>query len=248
MKNKAKMDSQVLPDGVRELPMWVRRYAANRTLPVLVNMGMFLLAALVIAGGSSLANRELRAGREVSAAAFGTAALAASAIWVWLVASRRLGRLGGALSARLYSAEGSVLAKPLMSSRADRWVVLAFALCVAFSVPAGFVFEAVYRHMVPILAGFSVPFLLYVWARQGGMAAPFMLLWPGLWAAHAALAVAGVRPFAVEPSAAGVLLPAVGYGAVAALASHIYGRFALRKLRSLARSPEAGDAKGGSNA
>jgi hypothetical protein len=67
------------------------------------------------------------------------------------------------------------------------------------------------------------------------MAAPFMLLWPGLLVIHAVLALAGVHPFSGEPSAVTILVPTVGYGAIAALASHVYSRVALRRLRSLAR-------------
>jgi hypothetical protein len=97
--------------------------------------------------------------------------------------------------------------------------------------------------MVPIMATYLVPFLLYIWARQGGMAAPFMLLWPGLLVIHAVLALAGVHPFRGAPNAVNMLVPTFGYGAIAALASHVYSRVALRRIRSLARP--GGDETGG---
>jgi hypothetical protein len=250
METETKEDAPDTLDKLREMPEWVRRYAHNRTLPVLVNLGLFLIGCAAIAGSSTLANRELQLGHKAAAFVFGTVSLVSCALWIWLVATRRLERWSSELSGRLYGAEGTAVAgaRPCGCSRADRVVTVAFGLCVALTIPAGFAFEIVLRYMIPIMAAYMVPFVLYVWARQGGMAAPFMLLWPGLLAIHAALALAGVRPFSDEPSAMTILVPTVGYGAVAALASHIYSRIALRRLRSLGRGPEAEKTGGGQRA
>ena len=85
-------------------------------------------------------------------------------------------------------------------------------------------------------------------ARQGGTAAPFMLLWPCLLVIHAALGLAGVPPFSDEPNAVNILVPTFGYGAIAALVSHVYSRVALRRLRRLARGPEVDKTGGGRHA
>jgi len=142
------------------MPKWVRRYAHNRSLPILVNLGLFLLAGAVIAGSSTLAGRELEAGHKAAGLALGALALAACAVWVWLVATPRLARLSSAL------------------------------------------------------------------------------------VIHAVLALAGVRPFSGEPNAATILVPTFGYGVIAAMASHVYSRVALRRLRSLARDLEADETGG----
>jgi hypothetical protein len=176
--------------------------------------------------------------------------VAAGIAWVWLVATRRLVPWIVALSGRLYGAEGTAVAaaKPSGSSAVHRVVGIAFMLCVVLSVAAGFAFEIPSRYIFPILAAYGVPFLLYRWVKRGGMAVPFMLLWPLLLAIHAVLALAGVHPFSDEPSAATTMVPILVYGAIAALASHAYSRFALRRLRSLARSPEDGQGGGGQHA
>jgi hypothetical protein len=250
VETEIKDDALDAPDRVREIPKWVRLYAHNRTLPVLANLGLFLLACAAIGGSSTLANSELQAGHRAAAWAFGTFSLAASALWVWLVATRRLERLSGALSDRLYGAEGIAVraARPCGRFREDLVVAIAFGLCLALHIAAGFAFETASRYMVPIMASYMVPFLLYIWARQGGMVAPFMLLWPGLLAIHAVLALAGVHPFSGEPNSVSILVPIVGYGAIAALASHVYSRVALRRLRSLARGPAADKPGGGQHA
>ena len=250
METEIKDDAPDAPERVREMPKWVRRYAHNRTLPVLVNMGVFLLACAAIGGSSMLAAREGQAGHKAAALALVAVSLAACAVWLWLVVPRHWERVFSALYGRLYGAEGTAVAaaKPCGRSRANRVVVIAFGLCVTLQVLAGFAFETTIRYMVPIMATYSIPFLLYMWARRGGMAAPFMLLWPGLLVIHAVLALAGVHPFSGEPNAVTILVPTAGYGAIAALASHVYSRVALRKLRSLARGPEADKTGGGQHA
>lgn len=242
MKANLKDDAPGATDQVRSIPKWVGRYAHNRDLPVfVVRMGLFLLACAFIGGSSKLAVRALQAGYKALCLALVVVSLAASIVWGWLVATRRLVPLIIALSGRLYGAEGTAVAatKPCGRSRAHRVVDIAFVLCVILSVAAGFAFEIPSRYMFPIFAAYGVPFLLYRWVRRGGMAVPFMLLWSGLMVIHAVLALAGVPPFNREPNALTILVPAVGYGVIAALASHVYSRIALSKLRSAARAPES---------
>jgi hypothetical protein len=250
MGKETKGDTPDASDRVREIPKWVKRYAHNRTLPTLANLGLFLLALVAIGGSSMLAAREGQAGHKVAAVALVVVSLAGCALWIWLVTTHRSTRLSGALSNRLYGTEGTAVAaaKPRGRSRTDMVVPIALGLCVALQILAGFVFETTIRYLVPIMAAYSVPFLLYIWARQGGRAAPFMLLWPGLLVIHAALALAGVPPFNNEPNAVNVLVPVFGYGAIAALVSHVYSRVALRRLRSLACGPEADKTGGGRHA
>ncbi len=238
MENATKDDTL---DRARELPKLARRYSHNQTLRVLVNLSLFFLAFAVIAGFSSLAGSAGRAGHVAAAIACCAVALAACAVWIWLVATPRLAAWSAAVTDRLCRSQGTVVADagPSGRSRAPLLLALAFVLCVILSVAAGFASETANRYWLPITAAYSVPFLLYIWAKQGGMAAPFMLLWPGLLAAHALLALAGVRPFTGEPNGVNVLA-LFAYGAAAALASHVYSRFVLRRLRRLARDPQAG--------
>ncbi len=232
------------------MPKWAGRYAHNRSLGVIANLGLFFLAFAVIAGASVLARLAGQAGHKVAAVMFVAVTLAACVVWVWLVATHRTTKISRALADRLYGAEGTAMAaaKPRERSRATIVVLITFFLCVTLSIAAGFVFQTAYRWWLPIMAAYLVPFLLYLWAKQGGMSAPFMLLWPGLLVIHAVLALVGVRPFNAEPDIVTVLVPTFGYGVVAALASHIYSRVALRRLRDLARDPDVRRTGGGQHA
>ena len=65
---------------------------------------------------------------------------------------------------------------------------------------------------------------------------PIMLLWPALYALHAILILAGVPIlFSGHWDALNMLIPTVGYGLLTGLIAHVYSRFALWKLRRIAR-------------
>ena len=64
-----------------------------------------------------------------------------------------------------------------------------------------------------------------------------MVLWPVLYALHAILIVAGAPIlFTGEWVGLNMLIPTVGYGLLAALVGHLYSRFALHKVKRLART------------
>lgn len=72
------------------------------------------------------------------------------------------------------------------------------------------------------------------------MAGYLALLWPGLYALHAILILAGAPIVLTGPwEALNMLIPIAGYGMLAGLASHAYGRFALHRLRRLAQVDRA---------
>ena len=70
-----------------------------------------------------------------------------------------------------------------------------------------------------------------------------MAIWPGLYVLHAGLVVAGAPiQFGRQLAILNMLIPVAGYGLVAALAGHIYSRYALRKLREVAAGGQEGQA------
>jgi hypothetical protein len=97
------------------------------------------------------------------------------------------------------------------------------------------------------LAIFLVPFLYYVsLVEQRGAVSPFLLAWPALYGIHSLLVALGA-PIYINGGPGGlykllnILIPTIGYALVCALAGHIYSRFALRRLRMIARSPDAAE-------
>jgi hypothetical protein len=226
---------------LKEIPQWARRYAQNRTLPVLVNLAICAGGFLVLGGLSCLvAWAHVHGDRVVAGAAM--LVLCGFAVW-WLWFSL----IGGArimprIAERLYQREGSVSLGVSEEHPSPKHLPLAgflFMFCVAASVGLGVLGLLPQKHMQPISALYCVPFLVYLWAKQRPAGSPFMLLWPALYGLHAALLVAGAPiRFAGKFDVLNILLPAVGYGMVAALAAHIYSRVALRRLRTLMSSPE----------
>jgi len=243
------MDSAAL-DKARQIPKWAGRYAHNRNFPYgFVRMVLFLLAIAVIGGSARLAGVAVRKGYKTAALALIAISLASAIMWGWMIATRRLVPVIHAMAGRLYRPEGTaiVTTEPYRSPL-SKWIVgIAFVLCVLFTVACGIFSLIPSQYLFSMTAAYAVPFLLYrCWARR--RTSPFMLLWPGLTTIHAILALAGVHPFSDKISASTFLAPIVGYGAIAGLASHLYSRFALHKLRNLAQPPDSGNLGGGQNA
>ena len=144
------------------------------------------------------------------------------------------------LAGRAYSMEGSVKLAPA-GPGVPKWVQIvvgvAFGGCVAGSVLLGVLFNLPLRYMQPISAIYCVPFLLFLGYARRGEGSPFMLLWPGLYAVHAVLIVAGAPIVFTGPwQGLNMLIPVAGYGLLAGLAAHVYSRFALHRLRDVARA------------
>jgi len=101
------------------------------------------------------------------------------------------------------------------------------------------------QYWQPLTALLWTPLLSYALVRpmRGERASsPLLLLWPGLYGLHALLIMAGLPIYVTGEYPVLVLANYglfMGYGVIAALAAHIYGRVALRRLRALAGSPES---------
>jgi hypothetical protein len=226
---------------LQEIPNWARRYAQNRTLPVLVGLAIFAGGFLVFGGLSYLVAWAYVHGERFLAGGTMLVLCGFALWWLWF------SFVGGArimerITERLYRREGSVSLGAREEAPSAKHPPLAgflFMFCVTASVGLGILGLLPEKYMQPISALYGVPFLVYLWAKQRPVGSPFMLLWPVLYGLHAILLVAGAPiRFGGKLEGLNMLVPVAGYGIVAALAAHIYSRIALRRLQRLARSPE----------
>jgi hypothetical protein len=233
-------------DDVREIPKWAQRYAQNRTLPLVVFLGIFVFGFCMFGGLSYLTGWAYVHGNRVMAGASMLVLCAFAVWWLWFsfVGGARIMRQ---ISERLYRGEGSVSVGLPLGPEATRppptFIGFVFMFCVLASVGLGLLGFLPIRYMQPISALYVVPFMLYLgMMRQRPGGSPFMCLWPALYGIHAILDVAGVPiRFWGEMRALDVFVPMIGYGLMAALAGHIYSRIALGRLRVLAASPDMTD-------
>ena len=108
------------------------------------------------------------------------------------------------------------------------------------------------QYWQPLTALLWVPLLSYGIVRpmRGEPASSrLLLLWPALYGLHAVLIMAGLpiyvtgeypvlANYGLSPPVLANYGLFLGYGVIAALVAHIYSRYALRRLRTLATSPE----------
>jgi len=240
---KRSADSVQEADGrVREIPKWARRYAQNRTLPVVAMLVIGAAAFCVFGGLGLLTGWAYVEDKRVLAAASMLVLCGFTVWWVWFCFIGFV-RIIRSITERLYEGEGGAVVGACAGIEDSRGLVLA-ALVLIFFVPAtlGLFFLGLcpIRLMQPVSALYVVPFLCYLGLKMRRVGSPFMFLWPGLYGIHAILDVAGVPVrFWGDFHALDIFAPMVGYGLIATLAAHIYGRVALRRLRALAASPES---------
>ena len=242
-------------NDVRDIPKWQRRYVWNRStlpsvvlgiVPILILFGILFWAVPAISAGSEIL------GLVTIAAAVG---LWAVGMWFLLTYQRRTGRsIEQAWNEWVYRREGSVSVSEETRKREPLWVKYlllgAGALLLAATVVGWCL--APPRYWVPV-SSVLVVFLLaqpVLRPERGGTPTSWLfLLFPLLYALHGVLILAGVPLYLTGPYEVMTGLVSLAVcGLIAAATSHLYSRYALRRLRAIARSPEAEDEIGGERA
>jgi hypothetical protein len=123
-----------------------------------------------------------------------------------------------------------------LSRRVRAGVGAAFGAAVVATVIAGLFGWLPIRFMQPVSAVYCVPFLVFLFVAQRRSVSPLMLLWPGLYALHAAALVAiPAIPAGGAWVQVHMVVSVAGYGLLAAGAAWLRGRCALGRARMLAR-------------
>lgn len=230
-------------EKLREIPKWMRRYTQNRTIPFLVAMVIFLLLFTAICVPSYLGGRAYRAGNMLAFWICIFFLVVACAALIFFSVPKWGSKLIEKIARWLYGDEGVTTLPPPARIKKHPWVGwvvgLVFAFCVVGSVQLGIRGYIPIKYMQPVSAIYCVPFMVFLAVWQRPVVGPLSLLWPILYALHAILVVVGVpiqfnRPWIFL----NMLIPVAGYGILCGLIGHIYSRFALRKLKTLAKAEE----------
>ena len=230
-------------DDLREIPKWARRYAEGRgALPeLLLAMVPGLMVVLLFLLPSALA---LHWGYSHDVALhYG---LPAYLLFLLLVAWKQwqLHRQGTNIqrvwTAWFYRREGQVRTEEAGVRYTNRWVYTAALLAVFYGTRAFLAHHLVAdRDAVPVTALWLVPFLVWtamVRVRGGLPQSALMLLGPAWYSLHAVLILLGVPLYRTgDLGAALTVFGSLVFGlALASVATFIYSRVALHRLRAAA--------------
>jgi len=234
-------------EEMQEIAKLAHSYAEGRRIgPFLVYWVVFILLCAAIglpshfAGGAYLAGNMVGFWLCIAALVLAVGA----AVWFAVRGDRWMERT----AERLYGREGRATVAVPQTRRNKKWFTVALVLflgCIIASV----ILDLPTEYMQPISAIYTVPFLVFLVAwnrREIGLG---MLLWPGLYAAHAILIVAGAPiRFSGEWESLNMLIPIAGYGLLLGLIGYAVNRLTLRKLKKLTRvDPAGGPANGEGN-
>jgi TM2 domain-containing membrane protein YozV len=239
-------------EKLKEIPKWTRKYAQNRTLTVLVLMVMIMLFSMLVAALVSfplgLAVTGFGKGNMILGCvgiAVLVAVLAGVVIFLIVFLSKFGGRNRGLIDQlidqRIYGKEGTAtVAVPKSSKKRICLEILSgviFFICFFGSWYLAMEGYIAFKYLQPISALYIVPYAVcgwYFW--QSPRMGPIYLLYPILYAIHAALIVAGMPLFFTGPCWCifSVCLPSVGYSFLAYVIGHLYSRYALKKVKAAA--------------
>ena len=224
-------------EEAQQLQYWVRHYAQNRSLPVMVALAVSALLFLAIGVPSYWGGVAYRAGNIPMFVACVAVVIVAMAATIYVSVPRWGGRRLQQIAEAVYAREGSVTISTPPAHRP--WMVMAigvaFGSCVVGTVVLGLLgYLPNDKYMQPISALYVVPFLIALNFFMRPATGYVPLLWPFLYALHAALIVAGAPIVFVGPwEPLNMLGPIVGYGALTSLIGHIYSRWALHNARAI---------------
>ena len=228
-------------EDARQLAKWAERYARSRTIPFLVQWVFIVLLVIVLAGlaqGAIYAWRAHQPGLLWTLIAL-TCVLTLALLW-FSIAQWGRERIWG-ISEWYYRKEGYAAFGGGNKSdelRRMRWLTaLGFGLILyhlAGALLVGLRYLPI-MYFQPYSAVYMAPFLaaMIVVQRLGWWA----WIWPALYVLHALLLATGIlRPFPGQWFFMDIIVPVFGYGLVSMIVGHIYSRYALRKLKHLARA------------
>jgi len=230
-------------EKLKEIPKWTRKYAQNRTIPVLIALAINLCLFAGIAIPSYFGGKAYMSGNFVlfwiCIFVFITSMICVTIISV----PKWGGKIIERITQRVYAGEGSVSISAPESMKKKKWlgyvVAMIFGSCILGSVILGFMGYFTIEYMQPISALYVVPFLVFLYIWQRPIISPLVLLWPTLYGIHAILVVAGVPiQFGKPWIFLNMIIPMAGYGILCGLLGHFYSRYALKKLKTTAHLQE----------
>jgi hypothetical protein len=224
----------------RLLVRWARRYAKSRTISFLVQWVFIVIIVVVIGLLASLTNTAYQMRNMglfwLSVGFMGVTILALA----WFSTSRWSGELIWRITQWLYGEEGYAACYGEHDNQpTPLWLTMLGGGLVMYHLVAALLVSFGYLHikyMQPFSALYMVPFLavMIVYQRLGFWA----WIWPVLYGMHAVLVYLDRLPVAFPPEwqILNMVVPVFGYGLVAILVGHAYSRFALYRLKTLART------------
>jgi hypothetical protein len=224
-------------EKLKEVPKWTRKYAQNRTLTSYVVIGIGMLTGLVVVFFSALVITALVKGK-MTLAGIGIVVLAAILIFLLIIIRKFGGTNQGWIDRLIYGHEGTAsMPQPKLTKR-TKWLGFLVAVVVFICTIGTYHLSKegyiAFKYMLPLSAIFFVPFLVFQYSQQRPTIGPLVLICPILYTIHAILIVAGVPIFfSGNWGILNLALPVFGYTFLAHAIAHIYGRYALEKLKGI---------------
>ena len=214
--------------SVQEIPKWAERYARNRSLPVLVNLGLTAAIVTVCIAFTLYAVESKVIALMVASIAL-NAVITAGTLYL-MISGRWMAIIHWPDRVEGIAIPASPSPERIRRTRRFDWVL---PLPVIAILVIAKVLDVPTQYWQPMAAMYIVPAVVYIIGRDGWTEWPY-LLWPALYLQHAILVLVGVKLY-IGVWYMDVFFPLGVYAVAGLIAAHIYSGYALRKLRDAAR-------------
>jgi len=232
-------------EKLKEIPKWTRKYARNRTLPSLAVIVIAMLTAMVVGFPLSLVIVAFEKGNMILACVC-IIVLAAILIFLFIICVPKFNGvniIGGWMDKLIYRREGIALMPEPKLTKKKKWLGFVVGIvvggCILGSYHLSMEGYLAFKYLQPVSALYLVPFLVFQYFLKRPRIGPLVLICPILYTIHAILTVAGVPIFFTgNLGILSMAIPFFGYTFLAYVIGHIYSRYALKKLKTIAHLQE----------
>lgn len=229
-------------EKLEEIPKWTRKYAQNRTLTAFVVIAIICLLSMVVGVPLALTMTSFMKGNMIL---FWACIAVSIAVFIFLIiivskfGGKNRGLIDEWIDKRIYGKEGTAtVSVPKLTKKKkllDFISGLIFMPCLLGSMYLAMEGLIAFEYLQPISTLYIVPFFVFHYFMQRPRLGPLLLICPILYTIHAILIVAGVPMFFTGGLCMlSIALPMFGYTFLAYMIGHVYSRYALKKLKSIA--------------
>jgi hypothetical protein len=226
-------------EKLKDIPKWTREYAQNKMLTGFVHSIISLLIIFIGIGAPFVSAKIAFITGHIILLWVCIAALITVSICFIYISVPNLGgkKFWNWIDKQIYGEEGSVsLPEPKLRGK-KKFVeyVIRLAYIVLFLVLYALSKRYIpIKYMQPVSVLYVVPFMVFLYLWQKPKISPIFLLLPLLYTIHGVLIVSGVPIlFTGNLTYWNMFLPFFGYGFLTFIISHLYNRYALKKLKDL---------------
>ena len=226
-----------IQENAKNISKWANAYSKNRTVPFLTQGVFMLFICSAMIGFPFLAGKFRSTGNTLGFVICLIACIPIIILIIWASVPKWGGKKIWKFGEGLYGVEGYATTNILISKEKKTWWMwtagLAFQGCIICHFVLGGLGYIPIDYAQPVTAIYMIPFIAFLAIVQKNGFWPWIFI--TFYGLHAILILSGAPILFTGPATVlNVFIPAFTYMFISMFAGHLYSRYALKKLKSMA--------------